>query len=169
MSPDEVATVAHGLYRIWWRNGGVSIGSVGSTASGARWLAPTNWLSGSSGDAWDAVLRLDRLDYEDRSPAGPRPGPILRPLSARTIERIRAGIARFFPPEERARAEASLVAVEALRARYELCACGASSTRTVILKWVPGVLSNSEPRPDRTVHLCDACYAKGDDEPGSGA
>ena len=35
----------HGLYKIYWKDGGRSMASVGSLHSGKRWFAPTNWTS----------------------------------------------------------------------------------------------------------------------------
>lgn len=37
-----------GLYKLWWKSGGISLASVGLTHDGARWYAPTNWTSGDN-------------------------------------------------------------------------------------------------------------------------
>tara|TARA_R110000772_G_scaffold99174_1_gene198717 strand:- start:3940 stop:4299 length:360 start_codon:yes stop_codon:yes gene_type:complete len=57
MKYSDVQNLDHGLYRIWWKDGGSSLASVGSDQHGFRWLAPTNWISGSSTSTvcWDAV------------------------------------------------------------------------------------------------------------------
>lgn len=55
-------TIPHGLYNIYWKdNGGVSLAAVGSDSSGKRWLAPTNWVSGSTFD-WSRVSAVERVD-----------------------------------------------------------------------------------------------------------
>lgn len=48
----------HGLYRLYWNDGGVSLASVGSDFYGNRWYAPTNWISGASLD-WTRVKRAE--------------------------------------------------------------------------------------------------------------
>lgn len=45
MKKNEIKNIKHGLYRIWWRLGGNSLASVGSTRSGRRWFAATNWIN----------------------------------------------------------------------------------------------------------------------------
>ncbi len=45
MTRANAKRLPHGLYRVYWKAGGVSLAAVGSTYSGARWLAPTNWTS----------------------------------------------------------------------------------------------------------------------------
>lgn len=48
----------HGLYKIYWKDGGCSMASVGSLHSGKRWFAPTNWTSKDhtiASSAWNKV------------------------------------------------------------------------------------------------------------------
>lgn len=45
MRREEVQQLRHGLYEILWKAGGSSLAAVGSTTSGLRWYAPTNWVS----------------------------------------------------------------------------------------------------------------------------
>ena len=63
MKKKDVQELKHGLYRIHWKSGGSSLASVGSMPDGARWMAPTNWVSGSSAsrDVWRAVESVDLL------------------------------------------------------------------------------------------------------------
>lgn len=88
--------------------------------------------------------------------------PPTRPLSAKTLARIRAGI-KIWPEPERLEAEAALALVENLRARFEACfKCGGGDARRYVARWTPGVLSNTERRPEREVFLCDQCHGKRD-------
>jgi len=48
MKKKEVLELEHGLYIFHWKSGGTSTAAVGSTRDGARWMAPTNRVSGSS-------------------------------------------------------------------------------------------------------------------------
>lgn len=47
MTTKQVQKLEHGFYIIFWKKsegGGYSYASVGSTANGDRWMAPTNWI-----------------------------------------------------------------------------------------------------------------------------
>jgi hypothetical protein len=68
MTVDEAQSLPPGLYTIAWHEGGTSLAAIGSTATGGRWLAPTNWVQVRSDYAgprlWALVeravpLRLD--------------------------------------------------------------------------------------------------------------
>ncbi len=52
----------HGLYRIYWKDGGNSLASVGSDASGTRWFAPTNWAASIPCNDWSDVERVELLE-----------------------------------------------------------------------------------------------------------
>lgn len=45
MKKSEVKNLNHGLYQIYWKDGGSSLASVGSDESGNRWYSPTNWIT----------------------------------------------------------------------------------------------------------------------------
>ena len=48
MKEEKVNALNHGVYRIFWKKkhgGGQSVGCVGSTSNGTRWLACANWTS----------------------------------------------------------------------------------------------------------------------------
>lgn len=45
MTKEKVTKLKHGIYRVFWKSGGSSVASVGSTGSGKRWLAATNWIA----------------------------------------------------------------------------------------------------------------------------
>jgi len=62
MTPEQVAKLRHGLYRIFWTSGGDSLAAVGSDREGKRWLAPTNWVGGMGAtDNWHEVERVDLI------------------------------------------------------------------------------------------------------------
>lgn len=48
MTQREVQKLGHGLYRLFWKSGGMSLASVGSLHDGRRWFACTNWVSKES-------------------------------------------------------------------------------------------------------------------------
>lgn len=63
MKKEDVKKLNHGLYIIKWKKkngGGTSLASVGSTSNGDRWLAPCNWVSGSTSDSeiWDKIKKV---------------------------------------------------------------------------------------------------------------
>lgn len=43
MSQPEAKKLPHGLYRIYWKEGGSSLCALGSSYDGSRWIAPCNW------------------------------------------------------------------------------------------------------------------------------
>lgn len=68
MKREDIKKIPHGLYEIYWKEsdgGGKSIGAVGSTETGDRWLAPTNWIAIASGKdtikAWRYVERIKKI------------------------------------------------------------------------------------------------------------
>lgn len=65
MNMQTVKKLSHGLYRIYWKHGGSSLAAVGSDASGNRWVAPTNWISGPSIHCWRSVERAVLLAFEE--------------------------------------------------------------------------------------------------------
>lgn len=44
---DKIINCNSGLYRVYWADGGSSLAAIGSLYDGTRWLAPTNWVTGS--------------------------------------------------------------------------------------------------------------------------
>ena len=61
MTKREANKLQHGIYRIYWKRGGSSLASLGSNFKGDRWIAPTNWISGSSSSHWRLVDRVEFL------------------------------------------------------------------------------------------------------------
>jgi len=60
-APFDGQRVKHGLYKIFWNDGGFSYASVGSDREGKRWFAATNWVSGPGFD-WSRVDRVERIE-----------------------------------------------------------------------------------------------------------
>lgn len=57
----DFSNLEHGLYVVrWLEGGGSSLAAVGSDASGQRWYAPTNWISGPSFD-WSKVRSVELI------------------------------------------------------------------------------------------------------------
>lgn len=52
-----------GIYLVHWKSGGASLASIGCDESGARWLAPTNWLHpGKLQDHFNDIAMLEKLE-----------------------------------------------------------------------------------------------------------
>lgn len=69
MKEKDVQKLVHGLYRIYWKDGGTSLAAVGSLHSGTRWLAPTNWTckddgnpTGSGRKTWKSVKSVALIE-----------------------------------------------------------------------------------------------------------
>jgi len=60
MKKKDVKALKTGLYEILWNTGGTSLASIGITANGKRWMAPTNWSSGSTSNRifWKGVKKV---------------------------------------------------------------------------------------------------------------
>ncbi len=43
MKRKEFHALPCGIYRVFWKDGGESLASIGMSHKGLRWLAPTNW------------------------------------------------------------------------------------------------------------------------------
>lgn len=61
MTQVEAKKLGHGLFRIYWKDGGASLAAVGSLSNGSRWFAATNWTgentSTIASTKWAAVER----------------------------------------------------------------------------------------------------------------
>jgi len=70
MTKDEAHKLERGLYRVFWKaevGGGQSLAAVGSTYSGSRWLAATNWVGITTDetkleDTWDKVEKVELIE-----------------------------------------------------------------------------------------------------------
>lgn len=63
MEKDQVKALKHGLYKAKWKKshgGGSSLVAVGSGPNGDKWIAPTNWISGSTFDlkVWNKIKKV---------------------------------------------------------------------------------------------------------------
>lgn len=54
-----------GVYRLHWKSGGTSVAAVGCLASGEKWFAPANWISGPSTD-WTKVESVELIERNFR-------------------------------------------------------------------------------------------------------
>jgi hypothetical protein len=45
MTPNQVAKLEYGVYRLHWKEGGSSLAAVGGDEAGWRWYAPCNWVT----------------------------------------------------------------------------------------------------------------------------
>lgn len=66
MKKEEVQKLRHGLYAAYWKEssgGGSSFAAIGSDRSGNRWIAPTNWVSGSTTrpSIWRTIERVELI------------------------------------------------------------------------------------------------------------
>lgn len=43
MTKAESENLGMGLYRVFWKTGGMSLAAIGVLPNGDRWLAPVNW------------------------------------------------------------------------------------------------------------------------------
>ena len=43
---EDIKNCKLGLYRIYWKGGGSSVGAIGQLYDGERWIAPCNWTTG---------------------------------------------------------------------------------------------------------------------------
>ena len=61
MKKEEVKALKIGLYKVKWKNGGgKSLVAVGQGANGDKWIAPINWIGGSTFDlkVWNDVKKV---------------------------------------------------------------------------------------------------------------
>lgn len=60
MTDAELCDIEHGLFLLFWKSGGTSLGAVGSDEKGRRWFAPTNWTDIPS-FSWGLVEAIERI------------------------------------------------------------------------------------------------------------
>ncbi len=68
MKKSKVNKLRAGIYKLHWKNEGVSLAAVGVTRDGCRWMAPINWVEvgATHRDAWKAVKRAEQVVFWDR-------------------------------------------------------------------------------------------------------
>ncbi len=50
-----------GIYRLYWKDGGMSVAAVGQNESGDFWYAPADWTSGIPCFDWDKVAVIKQV------------------------------------------------------------------------------------------------------------
>lgn len=59
---ENFVNLPHGVYKIYWKSGGSSLASIGSSRNGDRWIAPCNWVIDSvSTNCWDKIKKVKLL------------------------------------------------------------------------------------------------------------
>lgn len=54
----------HGLYRLYWKDGGTSLAAVGYNSPGWNWYQPTNWISAEPVFDWRPVAGVELLIHD---------------------------------------------------------------------------------------------------------
>ncbi len=66
MNQKELRTKPLGVYRLYWKDGGMSVASVGALYDGRRWFAPANWTSkwaeGIASTNWRLVEKMELIE-----------------------------------------------------------------------------------------------------------
>lgn len=61
----EANKLKHGLYEVFWIEGGSSLAALGSLHNGDRWLAPCNWTSPNeikfNASYWGQIERVELI------------------------------------------------------------------------------------------------------------
>jgi hypothetical protein len=57
MNKKTLESMPLGLYRVYWRTGGISLAAMGQNANGLRWIAPANWLAPPDAEKCQAYFR----------------------------------------------------------------------------------------------------------------
>ena len=67
MKREQVQLLEHGLYKIFWKEGGMSVASVGSLQDGQRWMAPSNWINvpTSGRTYWKKVKKAVKIETDN--------------------------------------------------------------------------------------------------------
>lgn len=68
MTKTQARLLPNGLYRLFWKEGGFSLASVGRLNDGTPWFAPTNWVSKLS----ESIASTDwrRIDHVEQMRTG---------------------------------------------------------------------------------------------------
>jgi hypothetical protein len=75
VTKDEFYELNLGLYRIYWKRGGISLAAIGNNMYGNRWIAPTNWIHISDNSEqiamlmiWKHIKKVEELETNNRLP-----------------------------------------------------------------------------------------------------
>ncbi len=58
--------LAHGIYEIYWNEGGSSLASVGYLSNGDNWFAPCNWIDDYKCKDWTLVKAYKLLREKNK-------------------------------------------------------------------------------------------------------
>lgn len=61
MTEKQVRLIQNGLYRIFWKEGGVSLAAIGRNYSGKVWYCPVNWINGKGWYDWTKIKTVELL------------------------------------------------------------------------------------------------------------
>jgi hypothetical protein len=69
MTRDEVQKLDLGIFKIFWKEGGCSVGTIGYFANGDRWITPSNWVNIDFNlddekrmKVWESVLKVELIE-----------------------------------------------------------------------------------------------------------
>ncbi len=62
MTLEEIRWKKNGIYRVFWREGGVTVAANGCMSDGAPWLASTNWLGPIGALSTEHAGRIREMD-----------------------------------------------------------------------------------------------------------
>ena len=66
MNREDVQILKSGLYKVHWKEGGLSLAAVGIMPNGVRWISPTNWVTPSHDEkTWESVESVDVLSVQE--------------------------------------------------------------------------------------------------------
>jgi hypothetical protein len=86
----------HGVYKIFWKSGGMSLASIGFTHDGTNWYAPCNWTSQFKGAPtvastdWESIERIELIlenNYNHDESESPSPSSTIEPVEG-SVEEI---------------------------------------------------------------------------------
>jgi hypothetical protein len=73
MKMKEFRALQHGAYRVYWKSGGSSVATIGSTYDGGRWIACANWINPATWEqdvknavrSISSVSLIEPVDYKN--------------------------------------------------------------------------------------------------------
>lgn len=65
MKVDEAKKLPHGLYKVFWKQGGMSLAAKGHRSDGSPWFAFTNWISPSTERVHRLIERVELVMQDE--------------------------------------------------------------------------------------------------------
>lgn len=65
MTIKDSMKIRPGVYRIYWKEGGYSVGAIGQKMNGRCWFTPANWLGGEPCQEWRRVERVELIELPE--------------------------------------------------------------------------------------------------------